>query len=85
MQTHTFGKDSEIVTKARYNSDTGILFLTYLSGPTTIAYRDVPVSLFEELQRSTYPDACIRFKIQARHPFRRVGKTYEALDQGFLK
>ncbi len=85
MQHHTFGRDSEIVAKACYNSESQTLFLTYLSGPTTIAYRNVSPMLFNELQRSPYPDVCIRFKIQARHPFRRIGKSYEALDYNFLK
>ncbi|WP_170067752.1 KTSC domain-containing protein [Neolewinella xylanilytica] len=85
MQNHLFGKDSEIVSKAHYNPDTETLFLTYLSGPTTIAYRNVPVTLYNELLRSAYPDVCIRFKIQARHPFRRVGKSYGALNYTFMK
>ncbi|MGB3802291.1 MAG: hypothetical protein WA952_20890 [Lewinella sp.] len=85
MQQHTFGQNSEIVAKAFYNRETAILFLTYKSGPTTIAYRNVPTTLYDELCHSHYPDACIRFKIQARHPFRRVGKTYGALNYGFVK
>ena len=85
MQLHNFGRTSEIVAHARYNSDARILYLTYVSGPTTIAYCDVPPALFEELRNSFYPDVCIRFKIQARHAFRRVSKSRTALDHSFIK
>lgn len=85
MRHHSFGRSSEIVNYARYNSDAQILYLTYNSGPTTIAYCDVPPSLFEELRHSFYPDVCIRFKIQARHAFRRVSQHKTALDHSFIK
>ena len=85
MRHHDFGRSSEIVTYARYNSDAQILYLTYKSGPTTIAYCDVPPSLFDELLNSFYPDVCIRFKIQARHAFRRISKARTALDHTFIK
>lgn len=74
-----------MVSKARYNPEDNTLFLTFRSGKTTVAYRNVPESLYSELCRSPYPDVCIRFKIQARHPFRRVGGSYDALDYTFMK
>ena len=72
MQLHRFTNNSEMVSLAAYSSDQRRLYLTYLSGPTTVAYERISPDLFEELRSSVYPDACVRFKIQARHAFRRV-------------
>jgi len=85
MQQHTFGKTSEMVHFAAYDSDKEILYLTYHSGSTTVAYSTIPPGLFDELKRSPYPDVCIRFKIQAKHAFRKVDPVVHALDYSFLK
>ena len=85
MQSHTFERNSDMVSTARYNADERTLFLTFRSGNTTIAYRNVSPALYDELCRSPYPDVCIRFKIQADHSFRRVGDSYSALDYKFIK
>lgn len=85
MQQHTFGKTSEMVYFAAYEANEQTLYLTFHSGSTTIAYYAIPPGLFEELCNSPYPDVCIRFKIQARHTFRRVDSVIETLNYGFLK
>ncbi|NJB85324.1 hypothetical protein GGR26_001069 [Lewinella marina] len=85
MQQHTFGNTSEMVSHAGYDRDKHVLYLTYHSGPTTIAYRNVTPSLWEELLKSAYPDVCIRFKIQAHHPFRRVEPAFRPLHYSFVK
>lgn len=85
MQHYNFGQASEMVALARYEPTTQDLFLTYHSGPVTIAYSGVSEGLYKELCRSAYPDVCIRFKIQAHHPFRRVEPGMQPLNIQFIK
>lgn len=75
MQFLDLQSQSELVRLAAYDTDTRQLFLTYHSGPTTISYCDVAPDLFDQLHRSPYPDAVIRFQVQARHSFRREAKV----------
>lgn len=72
MQLHRFANNSEMVSLAAYHPEQQVLYLTYFSGPTTIAYQSINPDLFEELRSSAYPDVCVRFKIQAKHSFRRI-------------
>ncbi len=74
-----------MVSHAGYDRDTQVLFLTYHSGPTTVAYHTVPEELFTQLTQSPYPDVCIRFRVQAQHVFRRVEPSFEPLDYTFIK
>ena len=85
MQHHNFGSASELVSFVVYNPETHTLYLTYRSGKATIAYQHVRPELYDELVRSAYPDVCIRFKIQARHPFRRIEPAFEDLRYSFVK
>ncbi len=85
MQHHNFGKSSEMVSFAAYETENQTLYLTFLAGPVTIAYRNVSPSLYAELLASAYPDVCIRFKVQARHPFRRVEPAFGSFDYSFMK
>lgn len=85
MQQHTFGKASEMVQFAAYDKEDQTLYLTYRTGSITVAYTGIPPALYEELRRSPYPDVCIRFKVQARHAFRRVDAVMEPLNYTFLK
>jgi hypothetical protein len=85
MQHHNFGKLSDMVSFAGYQPDDRTLYLTYHSGPTTIAYRNISPEIYEELVRSAYPDVCIRFKIQARHAFRRVNPAHRSFRYNFVK
>ncbi|MCP9235311.1 KTSC domain-containing protein [Lewinella sp. JB7] len=85
MKHHNFGKRSEMVSFAGYDAENRTLYLTFLSGGTTIAYFNVSAELYDELVRSPYPDVCLRFKIQAKHPFRRVEPAFESIDYGFIK
>lgn len=61
-----------MVSLAGYDAENKVLYLTYHSGKTTIAYHGVDHAIYEELKASAYPDVCVRFKVQAHHPFRRV-------------
>jgi hypothetical protein len=79
METIYLKNLSQMVSYANYDRGTNELMLTYQSGKATIAYQGVELKLFEELRHSTFPDACIRFKIQARHPFRKLARTPEPL------
>lgn len=72
METIYLKNLSQMVSYANYDRGTSELLLTYQSGKATIAYQGVDEHLFDELRQSTFPDICIRFKIQARHPFRRL-------------
>ena len=85
MQHHKFGDTSEMVSFAGYDPEEQVLYLTFIGGPATIAYRNVSPALYEELLNSAYPDVCIRFKIQARHPFRRVEPAFGSFDYSFMK
>ncbi len=85
MQHHKFGKSSEMVSFAGYDLENQLLYLTFIGGPTTIAYRNVSPALYEELIASAYPDVCIRFKVQARHSFRRVEPAYGSFEYTFMK
>ncbi len=85
MQHHDFRQASEIITHAGYDYDQQVLYLTYRSGPATIAYLNVAPSLYEELVDSVYPDVCLRFRIQAHHPFRRMEPSFQPLDLSFVK
>ena len=85
MQHHNFGNSSEMVSFAGYQETDGTLYLTYHSGPVTIAYRNIPRDIYEELITSPYPDVCIRFKIQARHAFRRVNPAHRSFHYSFMK
>ncbi|MEL6844777.1 MAG: hypothetical protein AAFP02_16330 [Bacteroidota bacterium] len=75
METICLKELSKMVLYANYDEETHELLLTYQNGNTTIAYQGVEQKLFEELRQSIFPDACIRFKIQARHAFRRLNKS----------
>ncbi|MTB52200.1 KTSC domain-containing protein [Lewinella sp. W8] len=77
METINLQNLSQMVSYANYDPGTNELLLTYQSGKTVIAYQGVEQKLFEELCSSSFPDACIRFKIQARHPFRRLNQSAE--------
>ena len=78
MQNINLRNCSEMVAEANYDAVAQTLLLTYQSGNTTIAYQGVPDAIFRELCQADYPDLCIRFKIQASHPFKRVsGKIIE--------
>ena len=85
MQQHFFGSRSELISLAAYQAETHTLYLTYHSGSVTIAYQGVKPELYDELTRSPYPDVCIRFKIQARHAFRRIEPAFEAVNYSFMK
>ena len=85
MQHHNFDGSSELVSFAAYDANQRQLFLTFTSQPTTIAYQNVSPDLVEELVRSPYPDVCIRFKIQARHSFRRVEPSFEPIPSTLIK
>ena len=76
MQSLNLSGSSEMVSYAAYDAERALLYLTYHSGNTTIAYQDVSPALFEELCRAAYPDVCIRFKIQARHSFQRLAADH---------
>ncbi len=85
MQHHKFGDTSEMVSFAAYHAEEQMLYLTFIAGPVTIAYRNVAPALYAELLAAAYPDVCIRFKIQARHSFRRVEPAFGSFDYGFMK
>ncbi|CAH1000262.1 hypothetical protein LEM8419_01412 [Neolewinella maritima] len=85
MQHHNFKGSSELVTFAAYDPNQQQLFLTYTAGGVTIAYQNVAPVLYEELLRSAYPDVCIRFKVQARHAFRRIEPAYEPIPSTLIK
>lgn len=85
MQQYNFGQSSELASFAVYNQNTQTLYLTFRTGKATIAYQHVRPELYEELVRSAYPDVCIRFKIQARHPFRRIEPAFEDMRYSFVK
>ena len=85
MQHHTFDSTSELVSFAAYDTNKRLLYLTYSGETTTIAYQNISSELFEELVRSPYPDVCIRFKIQARHSFRRVEPAFEPIPSTLVK
>ena len=85
MQHHNFDESSDLVTFAGYDANRQLLYLTFTGETATIAYQNVAPSLFEELVRSPYPDVCIRFKIQARHSFRRVEPAYEPIPTTLIK
>ena len=74
-----------MVSFAAYNADDQLLYLTFRNGDTTVAYQKVQPNLFQELVTSAYPDVCIRFKIQARHSFRRVEPVVDAFNYTFRK
>lgn len=85
MENYAFKETSEVVSFAAYNASQRLLYLTFVSGKTTIVYQNVAPGLWEELKGSTYPDVCVRFKVQAKHSFRRVDPLVEALGSNFLK
>ncbi|MBB4078085.1 hypothetical protein GGR28_000686 [Lewinella aquimaris] len=85
MEHHNFGKKSEMASFAGYDQENRILYITFISGATTIAYSNMSPELYAELIQSPYPDVCLRFKIQAKHPFRRVEPSFESLDYSFMK
>lgn len=85
MQHHKFDRESEVLSEAGYDAEQRVLYLTYISGPVTIAYLDVPENLFQELISAAYPDVCLRFRIQAGHAFRRMEPSFKSMDLSFVK
>ena len=74
-----------MVSHAGYDAEKRVLYLTYHSGPTTIAYGNITADDFQQLIRSPYPDVCIRFRIQAAHSFRRVHPSFRPVRFPFVK
>ena len=85
MQILTLTSASELVAHAAYDPEERMLYLTYHTGNTTIAYQDVSPQVYDELREAAYPDVVIRFGIQARHSFRRVSTPYALLNREFIK
>ena len=85
MQHHEFHRESDILSHAGYDLERRVLYLTYSSGPVTIAYLDVAENLFDELISSPYPDVCLRFRVQAGHAFRRMEHSFKPMEPAFLK